>query len=59
MYKKVIVFVNSELESEVIKAIPEIRKKWKRPWLDTILLHFKKESISSDDEKIECAIQGG
>ena len=48
----------SELESEVIKAIPEIRKKGKNTWLYTILLHFKKESISSDNEKIAHAIPG-
>ncbi len=45
-----------EIDSEIIKAI-QIRKKGKRPWLDTILLQNKKEGISCDDSEIECAIQ--
>eukprot|EP00112_Aurelia_sp_Birch-Aquarium-sp1_P017642 Seg411.3 transcript_id=Seg411.3/GoldUCD/mRNA.D3Y31 product="hypothetical protein" protein_id=Seg411.3/GoldUCD/D3Y31 len=46
-----------EMDSEIIKAIPQIRKKGKRPWLEKISLQIQKEGISCEHSEIEHAIQ--
>ena len=46
-----------EMDLEIIRIIPQIRKKGKRPWLDTILLQMQKEGKSWEQSEIEHAIQ--
>ena len=46
-----------EMDLEIIRDIPRIRKKGKRPSLVTILLQIQKEGISCEQSEIQHAIQ--